>query len=253
MSDVKRSIPHHALRGRRYRRRRQDASDTHVGACPPCHSRVSAERAVRDWSARGAGIAADAAPDAAPRARRQRGAASAVSGGSASPGSAPSLAQALASDQTPRDAVAPSRPRRRLCLSGDRSLDARACRGAHNRSRQGFGVVNSLLASQRQRRGCRAGDGGCLRLADARPEPTGGARARWRPSVLRARQSCPPDDAITSRYRCSCCRSLQALSTTPVETWGQAAVWSKDGRTFVLVANRSPDAAGWSRSSGSLH
>src|SRR6185295_1460316 len=39
--------------------------DTHVGACPPCHSRVSAERAVRDLvRTRRVGIAAEGAPDA---------------------------------------------------------------------------------------------------------------------------------------------------------------------------------------------
>ena len=216
--------------------------DDHVRRCPPCHSRVTAERAVRElMRVKRAEIAADAASETL----RARCAALRAAACRRPRAGAVRLARA---HEAARDCGGRRpRRRRRVRLRGHGSLDARARRRAHGRSRQVLRRRQRAARHEPRRRGRRARDGVDVRLADARARAAGaglelvGARpclyAKGLAAHLMYRHHGQPLSVFMLPQL-----SRSGKPDERVDVMGhEAAVWSQDGRTFVLIA-REPEA-----------
>src|SRR5580765_2598212 len=222
--------------------------DTHVGACPPCHSRVSAERAVRDVvRTRRTGIAADTAPDALRARCTALGAAAAISAG-ASTG-----ARAVTKSPSFRRAIKPLAIAAGVVLAAggvfvyqatDRSTRLLAAELTADHVKC-FGVVNSLVGTNANAAAVEQVMADVFGWQMHVPEPTGeglelvGARpclyARGKAAHLMYRHHGQPLSVFMLPQL-----TRPGKHDETVEVMGhEAAVWSKDGRTFVLVANES--------------
>jgi len=238
------------------------AVDTHVGACPPCHSRVSAERAVRDLvRTRRGDVAADAAPDALRARCTALGAAAAMSPG-ASTGArgvtgerAFAGARAVTGTRGFRRAIKPLAIAAGVVLAAggvfvyqatDRSTRLLAAELAADHVKC-FGVVNSLLGTDANAAAVEQVMSDVFGWQMHVPEPTGegleliGARpclyARGKAAHLMYRHHGQPLSVFMLPQL-----ARPGKRDETVEVLGhEAAVWSKDGRTFVLVA-REPQA-----------
>lgn len=223
--------------------------DSHVDACPPCHSRVSAERAVRHLvRTRRADIAADAAPDAL---RVRCSALAAADGAAALKGERAFMgARAVTGARGFRRAIKPLAIAAGVVLTAggvfvyqatDRSTRMLAAELTADHVKC-FGVVNSLVGTNANAAAVEQVMADVFGWQMHVPEPAGegleliGARpclyARGKAAHLMYRHHGQPLSVFM----------LPQLSRTgkhdeTVEVMGhEAAVWSKDGRTFVLVS-----------------
>src|SRR5436190_13576405 len=229
--------------------------DTHVGACPPCHSRVSAERAVRDLvRTRRTGIAADAAPDALRARCTALGAAAAISAGVSSGARAFSGARAVTGTRGFRRAIKPlaiaagvvlaaggviaypATARSTRVLAAELTADHVKC----------FGVVNSLVGTNANAAAVEqvmsdvfgwqmhvpesAGEG--LELVGARPC----LYAKGKAAHLMYRHHGQPLSVFMLPQMARPGKQDETVSVMGHE----AAVWTVDGRTFVIIA-REPE------------
>ena len=225
--------------------------DEHLRACPPCHSRVAAEQAVATLiraravgaEAAGARAAARTVPRPAsrtqtpPRGRTGSTPASSPRRRARSPRVAPGRAR-LAPLRA--GGIAGPGRRRRVRVSGDRPVGARAGRRAHGRPREVLRDEQRARHPVRRRRRSRArwrraSAGACI-CRRIRRAPGSSWSARGRASTARARSRTSCTATTGGRSRCSCCRTTSRAEQL-VEVLGhEAAIWSVGDRTFVLVA-----------------
>ena len=239
----------HAVCRRRLAAAERLRVDDHVRRCPPCHSRVDAERAVRDAAC--ASGAANIASDAASPALRARCAA--LRGPARPPAlriwrcrRAELLQAPLRAARARRDAVILVGGAF-VRISGHRELDARPGRRAHRRPREVLRRHERRCSARTSERGGRrAGDGRRFDWQHA-PARSGGRRASSSSARVRA-------STAKARSRTSCTgitgkpvslfmlpqRTARADETRRSDR-PPGRVWSQDGRTFVLVA-REPRA-----------
>ena len=219
--------------------------DTHVRACPPCHSRVSAERAVRELvHTRRAAIAAEPAPDAL-RAR-----CAALTGARRFSG-----AILDRSAKASRSFVKPLAIAATVILAAggvfiyeatDRSTRVLAAELTADHVKC-FGVMNSLVGTDANAAAVEQVMADVFGWQMHVPEPTGegleliGARpclyARGKAAHLMYRHHGQPLSVFMLPQL-----ARPGKKDETVDVLGhEAAVWSKDGRTFVLVA-KEPEA-----------
>ena len=211
--------------------------DDHVGRCPPCHSRVAAERAVRDlMRARRVDLASDAASAslrarcvalravaaAAPSRWRSRVRPLAIAAGVVL--AAGGVVVYQATDRSTR------------VLAAELTADHVKC----------FGVMNSLLGTNANAAAVEQVMADAFGWQMHVPEPTGegleliGARpclyARGKAAHLMYRHHGQPLSVFMLPQMARPGRADETVDVMGHE----AAVWSKDGRTFVLIA-REPE------------
>jgi anti-sigma factor RsiW len=217
--------------------------DDHVRRCPPCHSRVAAERAVRDLvRVNRAEIAADAASETL-RAR-----CAALRAGAVAAGRAPSP-PAWRTRMKPLAVAAgvmlaaggvfvyTATGRSTRVLAAELTADHVKC----------FGVVNTLVGTNANAAAVEQVMADVFGWQMHVPEPTGeglelvGARpclyARGAAAHLMYRHHGQPLSVFMLPQL-----SRPGKPDERVDVMGhEAAVWSKDGRTFVLIAREPED------------
>ena len=219
--------------------------DAHVRACPPCHSRVSAERAVRDLvRTRRADIAADTASDALRarcamlRSAKASRAYAGIAGARRFSGALKPLAIAAGVILAAGGVfIYEATGRSTRVLAAELTADHVKC----------FGVMNSLVGTDANAAAVEQVMADVFGWQMHVPEPVGeglefvGARpclyAKGKAAHLMYRHHGQPLSVFMLPQL-----ARPGKKDETVDVMGhEAAVWSRDGRTFVLVA-REPDA-----------
>jgi anti-sigma factor RsiW len=217
--------------------------DEHVRRCPPCHSRVTAERAVRELMR---GRRAEIAADAASETLRARCAALRAAAGAAGRAPVPSVWRARMKPLAMAAGVVLAAGGVFLYQVTDRSTSVLAAELTADHVKC-FGVVNPLMGANANPAAVEQVMADVFGWQMHVPEATGeglelvGARpclyARGAAAHLMYRHHGQPLSVFMLPQL-----SRHGKPDERVDVMGhEAAVWSKDGRTFVLIAREPED------------